>query len=188
MRTRVGKYFAAGLLAMCMLACSFINQLLLVSWGGPQTPVDMLTQYAEPVREITKCNATKQLKSNVQVTRIEINEFGTRLCEFNTTIENRSPRQAVWVFAYRREADIWAKTNEAEWVPLGLLEAGGTRSRSGYHSHYSDPDATGSTLLRIEKIAGIYDLPECLSLRSDTDSLAVMAKPLAPACGLPEPP
>ncbi len=178
--SRLRTVFIA-LVCFGMISCSF-TQKLMYSIAGPQAPVDMLTQVANPVRPTDQCNATQHVQVSGHMTRNQTDAWGTWLCEYHLALTNAHPDRVLWVLAHKHEADVWAKTDESEWMLIGRLDPQGTEERPAYVDEYTDPDATGWTFLIFDKVAAVYDLPECLSLRSDTGELDYIATTVTHYC------
>jgi hypothetical protein len=164
-----------------IVARSFFQSMMANS-AGPQAAAGALAQFANPIIETEKCDATTRLILSGYVLRDEgIDEF-TRLCEFKIAINNLSYKQGIWVVVFKHEVDIWQDLEKTEWQLFMKLEPLKTAEWMGYHSLSSDPDAMGPTYLRFEKIVGIYDIPECLFLREDEEALQVLAKEVPTVC------
>lgn len=131
---------------------------------------------------------------DTKITRSEVNEFGTRICDYNIKFSTTDPKR-IWLMAYRHEADVWQDLDEYEWIPLNVLESEthtyffsmdqeefDVAEWSGYYIFHTDPEATGPSLLTLDKYIGIYDTPDCAPLRFDDEYLEKVAINIPPTC------
>jgi hypothetical protein len=117
----------------------------------------------------TRCNATASLEVVAAPTLDEINQFGTRLCEFKLTITNTSLTKRIAPVVNRYEEDIYQKTKTSQWLNFDSLEPGSARILPANIYTYTDPDATGVVMEIYDLIAGVVDTAECSNLMYDKD-------------------
>jgi len=192
-------------LGLVLLACRLVNNVTASgkadcekkggTWHLEAGKNGEILEYRQiPVyEEGSSCVAGEQLWLVDEITRKEVTSEGTRVCDYKIKFISTSP-QAIWIVADKHKADIWQKTDEHEWVVLTRLEPKtpstsdlddndfSSHEWSGYYTVYTDPEATGTTLLTIEKYVGIIDKPDCASLRYDKKYLALVAKAVPPTC------
>ncbi len=142
-------------------------------------------QAQEPAGDATnplECDATGLLHVESQILRQETNEFGTEICEYKLTFTSDHEQGVIWLVGYRHEADIWQKTDAYEWTLLNTLDPGEGSEWFGYYSYSHDPDATGPTLLTLEKYAALFKDPACEALRTDEEFLNWIAVEVPVEC------
>jgi hypothetical protein len=166
---------------LIILACTLIHRMA-GDVGNSQGIVSALPEYADPIVDTEKCKATNRLKMSGYLLEDKIYDEDTRGCEFTINIYNLSYTQAVWVIVFRHEVDIWQNLDKQNWELFAKIEPVKSEDWMGYHSYSTDPDAVGPTYLRIGKIVGIYDIPECLKLRTDERVLEAFAREVPQTC------
>ena len=117
------------------------------------------------------CDASAYLEVKAEITKDQVNQFGTRECQYKLTITSLDV-VSIWPYIYRWEEDGYQNTKEGEWLSYEELGPGESREWSGMHITYTDPDASGPYVLEFQRIAGVTDSPECQALNSEAGRLA----------------
>ena len=128
------------------------------------------------------CDATGLLHHESEILKQETDEFGTEICEYKITYTSDHEQGVIWLIGYQHEADIWQETDGYEWILMNTLDPGEGSEWFGYYTYYHDPDATGPSMLTLEKYAAIFKDPECESLRTAEDFLTWVAVEVPVEC------
>jgi hypothetical protein len=129
------------------------------------------------------CDGTQYLQVGSQITKEETNEFGTFICDYTLVIRNTHPTDAIWFYVYVHKADGYQHTEGFDWMG-GYPIAPGT-STDWFGSNiaiYTDKDFDGPVMSIPEKLAGIYDSPECAEYRTGDTVKETIAIPINPVC------
>ena len=68
---------------------------------------------------------------------------------------------AVKFFIYQHDKDGYANTEKSRWMGNVLVEPGKAGEWTGSIYLYTDKDANGPVMSIPEKLAGVFDTPEC---------------------------
>ncbi len=117
-----------------------------------------------------------------EITEDRIDEFGTRLCEYNLVIWNEKSATPIWIFGNRHTTDVYQDLDEYEWVILGKRGYQEEYLFSGYYDFHIDPDATGSVSFELAKYAGIVNSTECEKFKNDEEYLDGIAITIPKIC------
>ena len=164
-----------------------------LSCGGlpPASPLDNdgnTQQPQETVKEIASspgvsgCNATQYLRVSSEITLQETNQFGTRACEYRLKIVNTHPDQAVWFYIYQHDKDGYANTEKSRWMGNVKVEPDREEEWTGSIYIYTDKDANGPLMSIPEKLAGVFDSPECAEVKQDENYFEKVFIQLHPVC------
>jgi hypothetical protein len=130
------------------------------------------------------CDGTSALRVTGEITLQETNQFGTRACEYDLKVTNTNPDTPVRFYIYQHDADGYQHTEKRHWMGNVLVAPGATQTWHGSIYIYSDKDADGPLMTIGEKIAGVFDTPECADERQDEKYFEAVAFPLESACPL----
>jgi hypothetical protein len=164
-----------------------------LSCGGPPpaSPSESdssIQQPQEPVEEkssspeVGDCDATRYLQVSSEITLQETNQFDTRACEYRLTISNTHTDKAVWFYIYQHDKDGYANTEKSHWMGNLLVEPGKEGEWTGSIYIYKDEDANGPVMSIPEKLAGVFDAPECAEAKQDINFFEQVFVPLNPVC------
>ena len=132
------------------------------------------------------CNATQYLHTSGVNLQQEINQFDTRLCGYTLRITNTHPTAPIRYFVYQHDRDGFQHTEGYMWLGNYPLQPGIGTDSLGRIAIYTDKDADGPVMSIPEKVAGIYDSPECSiyykDAKFDEDFLEKIAVPIVPVC------
>jgi hypothetical protein len=202
-KIKMKTFAAVTIICTFSLSCSFGQQLVLYM-AGLQGQVDSLTQIANPIEDTSTatntpasviaptqgasqaegntCDATQYLGVTSEVTRQETNQYGTRLCEYSLTIRNTSEDAGIWVYFYQHDKDGYAHTEKSRWMGKVLVGPGTDTDWSGSVYLYTDQDADGPLMSVPERLAGVYDIPECAGQQRDESYFEQISVPVDPVC------
>ncbi len=192
MKSRLRRWYVlAPILAIMTLACvaaERLGELLSEEDDDYDIYRAMGTHDAGPPAEIVvpqalrgavqSCDAQDWLNVRPQLTRTKQWEDGSFTCDYEVAYTNSSNGQPIAVVVYVREEDGYAGVKKAGWELLARLASSKSWSFTGWVTTYTDPEAKGPTLLRVERFAAIYDVLWCQDYMSDEDYLNLVAKPI----------
>jgi hypothetical protein len=149
--------------------------------GSTSQPLESIEEAtALPIE--TRCYATPYLIVSSEIKLQETNQFGTRACEYRLTIRNNSPDEAIWFYVYQHDQDGYANTEKSRWMGNVYVEPGKTAEWTGSIYIYTDKDANGPLMSIPEKLAGVFDTPDCVEAKQDENLFEQVAMPLDPVC------
>ena len=166
-------FFAVLALVVASLSC--------VSAPGGASPGDTSPDGLQEAGQFA-CDGTAYLIVTGEITSQGTNQFGTRGCEYVLKIRNNDPERAINFYIYQHEKDGYAHTEKSHWMGNILVEPGQVGTWTGSIYIYTDPDADGPVMSISEKIAGVYNLPECAQKRQDEKFFEQVSIPLDPMC------
>ena len=143
----------------------------------------------EPTEEETGlaqhfCDGTSSFRVVGVIIRQEtVDEFGSRSCDYDLKITNTDPVNSVYYLIHQYHADVYAGTEDFDWMGGFLVAPGGTEEWKGSYVVISKgPDATGLVISSAEFIAGVNNLPECAERKWDEKFLEQISVPVTPVC------
>lgn len=128
------------------------------------------------------CDGTPYLIVTGEITNQGTNQFGTRSCEYILKIRNNDPEHAINFYIFQHDKDGYARTEKSRWMGRTLLEFGQEATWPASIYIYTDPDADGPLMSIPEKIAGVYNLPECAQLQQDEEFFEQISYPVESVC------
>jgi hypothetical protein len=140
------------------------------------------TQETSPSTDNKTCDATRYLQVSSEITLQETNQFGTRACEYRLNIRNTDPDSAIRFYVYQHDQDGYANTEKSHWMGNVLVEPGEEGEWTGSIYIYTDEDANGPVMSIPEKLAGVFDAPECTEAKQDESFFEQVFIPLDPVC------
>jgi hypothetical protein len=153
------------------------NAILTAAPGQEASPTQRTSQ-----ADSNACNATQYLGITSDFTRQETNQYGTRLCEYSLTIRNTNEEVGVWVYFYQHDKDGYAHTEKSHWMGNILTGPGADGNWSGSVYLYTDQDADGPVMSVPERLAGVYDIPECAGQKRDENFFEQISVPVDSVC------
>ena len=202
MSNRKNRIIVLVLTFIFSLACNRV----VTNLAGPQGPVEALPQYADPIEKnpnadgainsqerVTPqagtaisnekiCEATQYLQVTSEIAHQETNQYGTRMCEYNLTIKNTDENAGIWVYFYQHDKDGYARTEKSHWMGNVLIASNEEANWSGNIYIYEDKDADGPVMSIPEKIAGVYNIPECAEEKQDSNFFEMISIPIEMIC------
>ena len=145
------------------------------------TPDTSTAQVTSPSNSKT-CDATPSLQVTSEITVQETNQYGTRICEYTLTISNADENTGIWVYFYQHDKDGYAHTEKSHWMGNILIEPGGDGSWPASIYIYDDKDADGPVISIPERIAGVYNIPECAEEKQDSNYFELISIPIDAVC------
>jgi len=152
--------------------------------GGEENPAPVLEQESASPNEdesdiSATCNATQYLQVTSEIVEQETSEFGTQVCKYTLTATNIHPDTTVWFFFYEHE-EFGEAVNKDFWG--GLIVNSGQADYIRFANVIADREDVASMIQFATKIAGVFDLPECLDLQQNDSYLEEIAIPVEPLC------
>jgi hypothetical protein len=132
----------------------------------------------------SSCDASQSLQISTGITKQEINQYGTHLCEYQLTVTNTGKDIGVWVSFYQHDIDGYAHTEKSRWIGNILVEPGGNTNWAANVYLYDDADADGPLMSVPEKISAVINTPECAEERINSEYLDQIAIPVDILCPL----
>ena len=139
------------------------------------------TQVTSPSNS-KSCDATQSLQVTSEITMQETNQYGTRICEYTLTISNTDEDTGIWVYFYQHDKDGYAHTEKSHWMGNILIEPGKDGSWPASIYIYDDKDADGPVMSIPERIAGVFNIPECAEEKQDSNFFELISIPIEAAC------
>ncbi|MBT3315836.1 MAG: hypothetical protein HN390_14610 [Anaerolineae bacterium] len=139
------------------------------------------------------CNATQYLSATGANLEQETNQFGTRMCKYSLRITNTHSITPIRYYVYKHDRDGYQHTEGYLWMGgLSPLAPGTGTDWPGKISIHTDKDFDGPSMSIPEKVAGIFDTPECSVYykvdkdysKFDQNFLESIAVPVSSACPL----
>jgi len=167
------------------LSCTLLNL------GGAEVPTEVLPPIANPNEAATapetslpgeSCDATPHLQVTREITVQETNQFGTRACEYRLKISNTHADKSVRFSIYQHDKDGYANTEKSHWMGNVLVEPGQAKEWTGSIYIYTDKDANGPVMSIPEKLAAVFDVPECAEAKQDESFFEQVFIALDPVC------
>ena len=159
-----------------------VAAIVIISLGCVTTPGEAPPWEAvdEELQDLNRnaCDGTPSLAITSAITNQETNQYGTRMCEYTLTIKNTKGDIGIWVYFYQHDKDGYAHTEKSHWMGNILIESGKEENWSGHIYIYDDKDADGPVMSIPEKIAGVYDIPECAEEKRNENFFELISIPL----------
>ena len=166
---------------LLFLLCLLVISLGCINMPGDIVPWQAADQELQAAAE-DACNATAYIEITHEITLQETNQFGTRACEYTLQIKNMHPDSAISVVFYQHDKDGYANTENSHWMGNSHIKPGENAEWNASVYLYTDPDANGPLMSIPEKIAGVYDIPECSDETQDETYFDKIAVPVTPVC------
>jgi hypothetical protein len=122
------------------------------------------------------CDAFEYIETETKLVSKLTNEFKTVDSQYSLDYRNTHPNLTIFLYAFEHRADIHEKTESNEWTLIDTLEPGEGDTRSIYIVEYNEKDAQGTSMYMIEKLAGLYDTPECVKWKGKSEYLGKTAQ------------
>lgn len=125
---------------------------------------------------VQQCDAREWLNVEPRHLGTKSWDDGTVTCDYEVVFTNSWYEAAIVPVLYVREEDGYADTHEEGWDERPHLAPGKSGTFTGWVSTHTDPDASGPTLLRVERIAAVFETASCHPYITDADYLNWIAR------------